>query len=694
MSHSSQASDRTDVPNEGPDSAQSGRTFRGLTLSPFQVTAVEAIEAGSDVLVSAPTGAGKTLVAEFAILDAVKRGKRCIYTAPIKALSNQKFHDFQADPDIDVGLMTGDVTIRPQAQVLVMTTEILRNAIFEDSGALDGVEFVVFDEVHFMDDPERGTVWEESLIFAPAQIRFISLSATIPNLEEVGDWLEEIRERPVAVIREERRPVPLEHRFYTERRGSFGAEDLDRVRKRDTSQKSQRGSQRSGRGRGRGGNRGGGRSELDPRSPRPGPLFDELIEAQLLPALVFSFSRKDCERLARANRRRELLSREETARMEELQDTLLEKYELDREFLASEVLSLARRGVGYHHAGMLPLHKELVEQMFTSGLLRLLFTTETFALGINMPARTVAFSGLRKFDGVNFDYMRRRDFLQMAGRAGRQGIDTEGLVYLMLSERDLAQAPLDRLLNAESEPITSRFKLSWSSLLHLVSHLGRERLPEAWDKSFANFQARERTPKILRRERRRQGARVNARLDVLEDMGYLKGDEPTPRGVLARSLNGFELQVTELLFRGVLECESPTALAVIFSALIYEDRRPGPPRRTPKNPYSSLISQVDATLRKLRMRIADADIDDLPKRADWGLTPVVVEWMNGASFEELQERFDAGPGDVCRSLRMTVQLMRQVRRAIDPDWDIFHVFGEAIEAMDRDEVDARRQMES
>ena len=692
MRDSSQASDRTDVPNEGADPAAAGRTFRGLTLSPFQVTAVEAIEAGSDVLVSAPTGAGKTLVAEFAILDAVKRGKRCIYTAPIKALSNQKFHDFQADPEIDVGLMTGDVTIRPQAQVLVMTTEILRNAIFEDSGALDGVEFVVFDEVHFMDDPERGTVWEESLIFAPPQVRFISLSATIPNLEEVGDWLEEIRERPVAVVREEHRPVPLLHRFYTERRGSFGTEDLDRVRKRDTPKRPQRGSRRGGRGRG--GHKGGGRSELDPRSPRPGPLFDELEEEHLLPALVFSFSRKDCERLARANRRRALLSREETARMEELQEQLLGKYELDQDFLASEVFSLARRGVGYHHAGMLPLHKELVEQMFTSGLLRLLFTTETFALGINMPARTVAFSGLRKFDGVNFDYMRRRDFLQMAGRAGRQGLDTEGLVYLMLSERDLAQAPLDRLLNAESEPITSRFKLSWSSLLHLVSHLGRERLPEAWDKSFSNFQARERAPKTVRRERRRQGARVNARLDVLEDMGYLKGDEPTPRGVLARALNGFELQVTELLFRGVLECEGPTALAVVFSALIYEDRRPGPPRRAPRSPYRSLISQADSTLRKLRMRIAEADIDDLPKRADWGLTPVVIEWMNGASFEELQDRFDAGPGDVCRSLRMTVQLMRQVRRAIDPDWDIYHVLGEAIQAMDRDEVDARRQMES
>ena len=196
-----------------------------------------------------------------------------------------------------------------------------------------------------------------------------------------------------------------------------------------------------------------------------------------------------------------------------------------------------------------------------------------------------------------------------------------------------------------------------------------------------------------RQGRFRQGARINARLDVLEDMGYLQGDEPTPRGVLARSLNGFELQVTELLFRGVLECEAPTALAVVFSALIYEDRRPGPPRRIPRRFYSALRAQVDTTLRRLRARVAEADVDDLPKRADWGLTPVVVEWMNGATFEELSERFDAGPGDVCRSLRMTVQLMRQVRRAVDPDWDLYHVLGEAIQAMDRDEVDARRQME-
>ena len=186
---------------------------------------------------------------------------------------------------------------------------------------------------------------------------------------------------------------------------------------------------------------------------------------------------------------------------------------------------------------------------------------------------------------------------------------------------------------------------------------------------------------------------MDARLDVLEEMGYLRGDEPTPRGVLARALNGFELQVTELLFRGVLECEEPTALAVIFTALIHEDRRPGPPRRVPKRFYPSLRSQTDKVIRQLRTTVASADVDDLPKSPDWGMTPVVIEWMNGATFDELLERFDIGPGDVCRVLRMTVQLMRQVRRAIDPDWDVYQVLGEAIQAMDRDEVDARQQLE-
>ena len=234
MSHRSQA--RGPGSDDEPDDGEEGftrapHTWKGLTLSRFQRRAIHAIQSGRDVLVSAPTGAGKTLVAEFAIADAVAAGRRCIYTAPIKALSNQKYRDFRADPDIDVGLMTGDVTLNAGAQVLVMTTEILRNAMFESPRTLEDVEFVIFDEVHFMDDPERGTVWEESLIFAPQSVRFICLSATISNLEELGEWIGEIRPREIEIVSSTRRPVPLEFRLFTADSGAFEPRRIERVQR-------------------------------------------------------------------------------------------------------------------------------------------------------------------------------------------------------------------------------------------------------------------------------------------------------------------------------------------------------------------------------------------------------------------------------------------------------------------------------
>ncbi|MHC4377824.1 MAG: DEAD/DEAH box helicase, partial [Planctomycetota bacterium] len=396
--------------------------FKGLKLSRFQLQAVRAIEAGNNVLVSAPTGAGKTLVAEYAVADAVRRGRRCIYTAPIKALSNQKYRDFKADPSIDVGLMTGDVTIHPTAQVLVMTTEILRNSILEDPERLHDVEFVILDEVHYMDDPERGTVWEESLIFAPEQIRFISLSATISNLDQLGAWMEEVRPHGLTLVRSDRRPVPLKHRFYLHGVGLFDAHRLDWAKRQAQSLGSGKRRGKKGRGKHDWQERRAERQREETQSLRE--LLDELQRDDLLPVLAFAFSRRDCERLALANKKRELLDSEERERMIALQEELIELFQLDRGELQGEVFRLARRGIGYHHAGMLPVHKEVVERMFTSGLLKLLFTTETFALGINMPARTAVFFGLKKFDGVSFDYLRTRDYMQMAGRAGRQGIDS------------------------------------------------------------------------------------------------------------------------------------------------------------------------------------------------------------------------------------------------------------------------------
>ncbi|MEO0649453.1 MAG: DEAD/DEAH box helicase [Planctomycetota bacterium] len=684
-----------ETPEEGPQvpppdaPSRAPGTYKGFKLSTFQHQAVKAIGEGKNVLVSAPTGAGKTLVAEYAIEDAVARGRRCIYTAPIKALSNQKYRDFRDDPRIDVGLMTGDVTIHPRAQVLIMTTEILRNSIFEDPSTLDDVEFVVFDEVHYMDDVERGTVWEESLIFAPKQIRFVSLSATIRNLDELGSWMRDLREHDLEVVKSDKRPVPLKHRFFLAELGLFDGHKLNWARKRATPDRKSHGKRKGPRDW-------KARREENRRreSASFGALLDGVQDDGNLPALVFCFSRKDCERLALSNQKRRLLDEHEAARMKRLQQELLDAFQLGEGELQGEVFRLAMRGIGYHHAGMLPVHKEVVERLFTSGLLKLLFTTETFALGINMPARTAIFFGLKKFDGVSFDYLRTRDYLQMAGRAGRQGIDSEGLVISRLDARDLEEAPLERLVAGKPEPVHSRFRLSYSSILHLMDRVGRERLFEAWERSFASWQQRESSKKARTRQAREQRRLVQSHLDLLVELGYLDDDDQlTEKGRIARLLVGYELQLTELLWRGALENLGGEALAMVFTALIFEERRRGDPTWVSPRLYGGVRRHVDQLLRRLAGAEVQAGVPNPMQLADWGLTPAVVGWMRGAEFEELEETTDATAGDMCRTFRMAVQLMRQVRRAIDRDFDLYDRLGEAMEGLNRDDVDARRQLE-
>jgi len=669
-----------------PPKPQELRVWRGFQLQDFQIQAIAGIESGANVLVSAPTGAGKTLVAEYAIADAVQRGLRCVYTAPIKALSNQKYRDLRDEPDVEVGLMTGDVTIQPRAQVLIMTTEILRNTIFEDPGSLDDVDYVIFDEIHFIDDPERGTVWEESLIFAPPTVRFLALSATIANLDELGGWLREIRPQELCVVRSTRRPVPLKHSLRSTGGPLFDLGRLEWIRQQSTRKKSSRGRSKHG-GRGRRQQRGFHPSEF-------AQLFTHLKKKELLPALVFSFSRRDCERLAESNRRRRLLDEDEKRRMQALQDEMTALFQLGEEVRRSEICTLASQGVGFHHAGMLPIHKEMIERMFTSGLIKLLFTTETFALGINMPARTVVFTSLRKFDGVNFDYLRTRDYLQMAGRAGRLGIDKEGLVICHLDERDLKDAPLKRILSGKPEAIVSRFRLSYSSLLHLYESLGRERLFEAWEKSFNSFQHRERNERARNRNKRQQREVVEAHLALLAELGYI---DPTgslmPRGRVARLLYGYELQITHLLFEGLLETLPARGLAVLFCGLIYEQRARGGRQHVPERLFGGLRRHVDRQIEGLRSMERIHGIPNLMKLPDWGLTEAVDLWFGGADFQELAKTTPATPGEMCRNFRQTVQIARQVSRTLDAADPLQEPLSEFQVKFNRGEVDARLQLE-
>ena len=354
---------------------------------------------------------------------------------------------------------------------------------------------------------------------------------------------------------------------------------------------------------------------------------------------------------------------------------------------------MARRGIGYHHAGMLPINKELVERMFTSGLLKLLFTTETFALGINMPARSVVFSALRKFNGISVDYMRTREYLQMAGRAGRQGIDHEGLVYCVLDDRDLLEAPLERMLRGRPEPVESRFRLSYSSILHLLASVGRERLIEAWEKSFHQFQQREESAKTQRRARSKQRRLVEAHLAFLEHNGFIEGErELTAKGRVARMINGYEIQTAELLFRGSLENLPAEALTAVFVGMIYEERRRRPSIVT-ERVFAGVRRHVTSVVQRLCASEATFLIPTPMKPPDWGLTRAAVAWCEGADMEQLAELSGIGAGDICRTFRMALQLVRQVRQAIDPEWDLHARLGEVRRLVNRDEIDARKQLE-
>jgi superfamily II RNA helicase len=488
--------------------------------------------------------------------------------------------------------------------------------------------------------------------------------------------------------------VPLAHRFYTARSGAFEVKDIERIRKKELDSAARMGRmshKKRLRDGGRDGRHGRGREMQEPPDSRP--LLDQLQHHDLLPALVFAFSRKDCERMAWNNAGRELLDVVETERMQALQEELVALFQLDRAFLDGELLSMARRGLSYHHAGMLPIHKELVERMFTSGLLKLLFTTETFALGINMPARSVVFHSLRKFDGVSFDYLSTRDYMQMAGRAGRQGLDTEGLVYSLLSPKDLAEAPVKRLIAGRAEPVESRFGLSFSSILHLVERLGRARLIEAWEKSFNQFQHRAAAKKRQDQNRRDQRRLLDAHVAFLEELGYVHGDELTARGRIAKLINGYELQVTELCFNGLLENLPVDALAVVIVGLIYEERRRGEQAWISSKLHGNVRTSVQREIHALGVKAAEHQLAGSIKMPDWGLTTICQAWVTGTSFDDILEHAEMTPGDIVRTFRMAVQLMRQIRRAIDPSWDLHERLGRAMDALNRDVVDARRQLE-
>lgn len=439
-----------------------------VQLDEFQKAAIAALNAGKSVLVSAPTGAGKTLVADYCILRERQAGRGVIYTAPIKALSNQKYRDFkQLFGEKEVGIVTGDVAINDTAPILIMTTEIFRNMAIDRDSRLADFGFLIFDEVHYIDS-DRGTAWEESIIFAPPHIKMLALSATVKNAAELADWMSSVRQEEVVLVEETRRPVPLDvlyfaggHQLLTYEKAAEELENLFENREKE--------------------------------GPDHRQLAMTLRRQNLLPALYFVFSRRQCEEkaLELAKIRSFLTADEKTAVRDRIQDAEQILGDSPGFRLLTRVLP---KGIGFHHAGLLPRAKDLVEELYEQGLIKILYCTETFAVGVNYPVKCTAFDSTRKFDGVNFRSLSSQEFHQMAGRAGRRGIDTFGYAVVPVS-------PKETLVNwAETtvEPLNSRFQLSYNTILNLYTHHTEDEIEKILANSFLTYLSNRELRKLRR----------------------------------------------------------------------------------------------------------------------------------------------------------------------------------------------------
>jgi ATP-dependent RNA helicase HelY len=467
-------------------------TFRQLyqfEFDDFQLQACRALNSGHGVLVAAPTGSGKTVVGEFAVHLALETGRKCFYTTPIKALSNQKYNDLVSRYGAaKVGLLTGDNSINGEAPIVVMTTEVLRNMLYAGSVTLGGLGYVVLDEVHYLADKFRGAVWEEVIIQLPESVQVVALSATVSNAEEFGDWLEQVRGGTTVIV-DETRPVPLWQHMLAGRRmydlfttnGAVNPE-LRRLAVRD-SMAERTSNRRPGRG---------GRRPVRYRPPSRQDVIERLDAEGLLPAITFIFSRAGCDAAVQQC----LLAGLRLTTPEESAEIATRVAKRTAMFADADLAVLGypawlaglRRGIAAHHAGLLPTFKEVVEELFTAGLIRAVFATETLSLGINMPARTVVIEKLDKWNGEHHADLTAGEYTQLTGRAGRRGIDIEGHA-VVLWQPNVDPLAVAGLAGTRTYPLNSSFRPTYNMAVNLVGQVGRAKAARLLESSFAQFQA-------------------------------------------------------------------------------------------------------------------------------------------------------------------------------------------------------------
>lgn len=607
--------------------------FRGFTLDKFQENAAYEIDKGNSVVVSAATGTGKTLIADY-VIDKYHKNNRIIYTSPIKALSNQKYRDFKKLYGEDtVGLITGDVVINHNAPLLIMTTEIYRNMLLTKDEIIDRVKYVVFDEIHYINDIERGTIWEESVIFSPEHIRFLCLSATITNAKEFASWIQEIKKHTVTVVSNHVRAVPLKHYIYDR---MMGVKSINKFKEEMDipDYYSEMGGRR-------------GRRERT-KPPYPEDLIKMIKDK--LPCLFFVFSRAGCEKKAEfaAKRKFNFLSNKEMARVAELSAEIIPH---DYRSMASvrKLKQLLPQGIAFHHAGMLPFTKQLVEQLFSEGLIKLLFATETFAVGINMPAKSVAFNSLYKYDGIHFRYLNSMEYFQMAGRAGRRGIDDIGYVFTMFNRQDDDIEKIKKITSKNTDPIKSQFKLSINTTINIINNYTDRKTREVVLKSSFDYYQKKKEKGDIRIM-----SSFNNRKKKLTQLGYIKNNNLTAKGMFARKIYDQELLVTELFCSDFYKHLSNEQLIVLAATIIYEQGKADYFERKDKKKSKELIGLL---------RNHTDVFDDINKRALKGLYTLFARFYGGAEFADLLSLTNLSEGDIIRLFRRAIDLLRQVRHA-------------------------------
>ncbi|KAJ8996351.1 ATP-dependent RNA helicase mtr4 [Exophiala dermatitidis] len=506
--------------------AEPARTWK-FQLDPFQQVSIASIERNESVLVSAHTSAGKTVVAEYAIAQCLKNNQRVIYTSPIKALSNQKYREFQADFG-DVGLMTGDVTINPTATCLVMTTEILRSMLYRGSEIMREVGWVIFDEIHYLRDKTRGVVWEETIILLPDKVRYVFLSATIPNAMQFAEWITKTHNQPCHVVYTDFRPTPLQHYFFpagadgihliVDEKGVFREDNFQKamstIAAKQGDDPANAMARRKGRGKDKKLNKGGNKGPSDIYK-----IVRMIMTKNYNPVIVFSFSKRDCEAYAIQMSTMSFNDESEKAMVSKVFDSALEMLSPEDKNLPQiqHLLPLLRRGIGIHHSGLLPILKETIEILFQEGLIKVLFATETFSIGLNMPAKTVVFTSVRKFDGISQRWVTPSEFIQMSGRAGRRGLDERGIVIMMIDEQ-MEPTVAKEIVRGEQDKLNSAFYLGYNMILNLLRVEGIS--PEFMlERCFHQFQN---TASVSGLERELQQLETEKSTMVIEDESAIR----------------------------------------------------------------------------------------------------------------------------------------------------------------------------